>query len=337
MKKKSGKFMCIISQEQNSLLTISQTQLESATRLAKILNLNIDLKIKRDDLYPQTGGGSKSRKIIYIVRDALQKSCDALVTNGSPQSNHARATAIMAANLGLRCHLVIVLDPLMPKVITGNLLLMKMSGASIEFCEKHDLATQMDHAIRQLKSEGFKPMYVWGGGHGLPGVKAFVDAAMEARQQCGEWIPDYVFLASGTGSTQAGLTIGYSDLNTKIIGISVARDSIRGSNVIRESIEEFQKNSEFTINSCEIIFRDDWVSGGYSQTNPDLLDLIRQSAKAGYYFDPTYSGKAMQGLVEMVRKGEISEGSKVLFWHTGGIMNLISSKDFLTGGIRKDN
>jgi len=100
--------------------------------------------------------------------------------------------------------------------------------------------------------------------------------------------------------------------------------------------DRYQNNSGLVINPCDIVFRDDWVGGGYGQSNPELLDLIRQSAKAGYYFDPTYSGKAMQGLVGMVRRGEISEGSKVLFWHTGGIMNLIGSKELLTSENRTD-
>ena len=307
------------------------TPIESADRLSSIFGLNIDLKIKRDDLYPFVGGGIKARKIGYIVKEAIKQGYDVLVTNGGPQSNHARATAIIAANLGLKCHLVIVLDLNTVYSNSGNILLMKMSGASIEYCTKDQLSNRMDQAIEHWTNKGHKPLYIWGGGHNLQGTTAFVEAASEARIQCGIWIPDYLVIASGTGSTQAGLSIGYSDLPTKVIGVSISRESGRGTKIILDCIDEFlNANSEYSKN-VHVFFRDDWILGGYEQYNQELFSLIDKAAKTGYFFDPTYSGKALLGLNSMVKNCKIPTGSKVLFWHTGGLMNLQASLKYTEG------
>lgn len=312
-------------------LSPQNTPIESADRLSSMFGWNIDLKFKRDDLYPFVGGGIKARKIGYIVNEAIKQGYDVLVTNGGPQSNHARATAIIAANLGLKCHLVIVLDVNTDYSNSGNILLMKLSGASIEYCTKDQLSNRMDQAIELWTNKGHKPLYIWGGGHNLQGTLAFVEAASEARTQCGTWIPDYLVIASGTGSTQAGLSIGYSDLPTKVIGVSVSRESGRGTKIILDCIDEFlNANSEYSKN-VRVFFRDDWILGGYEQYNQELFSLIDQAAKTGYFFDPTYSGKALLGLNSMVKNCEIPTGSKVLFWHTGGLMNLQASLKYTEG------
>lgn len=295
-----------------------------------MLGLEIDLRNKRDDLYPQFGGGSKARKIVDIVNHATRMGFDALVTNGRPQSNHARATALIAAELGLRCHIIIVAEDDTDTAIEGNLFLMKLSGASIEFCKKHEIASHMDKSIDQLASQGFKPYYIWGGGHCIQGTHAFVEAAKEAQAQCGDWLPDYIVLASGTGTTQAGLAIGYAGFDTDTIGISVARDQSRGSGIIKDSINAYCKEYELDSNLVKVNFRDAWTLGGYEKSTQTLIDLIIKAAKSGYLFDPTYTGKALLGMVSMIQNGEISKGSKVLFWHTGGLHNLISSKLFIS-------
>lgn len=191
--------------------------------------------------------------------------------------------AVVCAELGIRCHLVIVLEPDTPYLDSGNILLMRLSGATIEFCRKEQLAERMDAAMAALTRQGHHPLYGWGGGHGLQGTVAFVEAAAEAQAQCGEWRPDFMIAASATGSTQAGFAIGYAGSSTRVIGISVAREAERGTRI------------------------------------------VRRAARAGVFVDPTYSGKALRGLVELVRRGDVPRGSRVLFWHTGGLMNLLAS------------
>jgi len=271
------------------------------------------------------GGGIKSRKILYIIDEILKNKHDVIVTNGGPQSNHARAAALMAAKFGLRCHLVIVLEPGVEYPLTSNILLMKMKGAVIEYCRKNQLSETMDRVIDHYGKAGNKPVYIWGGGHNAAGTHAFVEAAEEAQNQCGKWIPDYFVMASGTGSTQAGLIIGYGNFDTKVIGISVARKQNRGTSIIRDCISDYYSSLGLSAGGHEIYFYDNWTFGGYEKTSADLINLINNTAKAGIILDPTYSGKGFFGLVEMVKSGQIPSGSKVLFWHTGGLLNIMGS------------
>lgn len=302
------------------------TPIQRQERLAETFGMDIDLVLKRDDLFPMAGGGSKSRKIQYIMDDILNKKHVVLVTNGGPQSNHARSSALIAAELGMRCHLVIVLEPGKTYPVTGNLLFMKLSGAEIEFCEKERLSEVMDRAILKYKKAGANPAYIWGGGHNLAGTCAFVEAAFEVQHQCSDWKPDYVVLASATGSTQAGLIIGYSDSDTKVIGISVAREYDRGFSIIRQCIRDYAETSGLPPKDLPVYFRDEWTFGGYEQTSPELFEVIERAAKTGTLLDPTYSGKGFYGLLQLVKRGDIPRGSKILFWHTGGILNLSASR-----------
>lgn len=310
------------------------TPIEEHPRLLHALGLDIDLRIKRDDLYPMSGGGNKARKIEYIMRDLISGGHDVLVTNGGPQSNHARASAILCAQLGIKCHLVILLEPGVRYLDSGNILLMRLSGATIEFCTKAELSGRMDRAIESYESKGHKPLYVWGGGHCVAGTEAFVDAAFEVQKQLGEWTPEFLIVASGTGTTQAGLAIGFADSPTRVIGISVARDTERGARSVRDSITEYMKDGghDYLVDTgINVDFRDDWTEGGYESTSADLVNIVERSARAGFLVDTTYSGKALRGLVGLVENVDIPSGSRVLFWHTGGLMNLQGSP--LAGGV----
>ncbi len=302
------------------------TPIEKNGRFQSLFDLNIDLRIKRDDLYPMSGGGIKARKMQYIMNDVLENGHDILVTNGGPQSNHARAAALIAAEIGMKCHLVVVLEPGVKYPLSGNILLMKIAGATIEYCRKEQLSERMDQAIEHYKKLGHTPAYIWGGGHCHAGTAAFVDAALEARTQCKEWIPDYLVIASGTGTTQAGLAIGYADLSTRVIGISVARDAERGGRVIKDAVNDYYREAGRPKKAVTIDFRDNWICGGYEKINEELLKLVKKAATAGLIVDTTYSGKGLYGLIGLVKKGDIPEGSRVLFWHSGGLMNLMASE-----------
>lgn len=308
--------------------------MNSITALDKFHNLfwkqSLNFRVKHDDLYPMVGGGNKARKIQYILNHAVENGYNALVTNGGVQSNHARATALAAAKAELKCSLVLHSEnPEYAHALSGNLMLMKMCGADIRFCELADLASNMDAEMDRLKADGYKPLYIWGGGHCVQGSLAYYEAAQEAQSQCGDWVPDYVVHASGTGATQAGLIAGYAHLPTKVIGISVARDKARGAAVVQKSLEELGTHLRTNFSEAVVDFRDDWIEGGYEKVSGRLIDAIDEAALKGLILDPTYTGKAYLGIKWMVESGEISEGSKVLFWHTGGLLNLISSPEYL--------
>jgi D-cysteine desulfhydrase len=182
----------------------------------------------------------------------------------------------------------------------------------------------MDQAIERFLARGHQPLYLWGGGHSVQGTQAMVEAAEEFRGQTGDWIPDVVVVASGTGTTQAGLVAGFDPTKTRLIGVSVARPTETGGAAVKQSLDQYCQLVGCPTPSI-IEFRDEWTCGGYGQYGDRLLAVIRRAAGAGLVLDPTYSGKSFLGLIDLVRSGEISKGMKVLYWHTGGLMNLVGA------------
>lgn len=293
-------------------------------------HLEIDLRVMRDDLFPMTGGGNKARKIIKILQSAESQDCNAIVTTGGIQSNHARVTALAAAQRNWRCKLILHGDRQEVDNPKGNLLLMLLAGAEIEIVQPTDIAPAMQSAMDAFQTEGLTPYEIPGGGHSVSGSMAFVEAAEEVKQQCQAdgWQADWVILASGTGTTQAGLIVGFEQLGwrTKVIGISVARRNPRGRDVVEQSCRELRSHLGLPDLTKQIDFRDDWVGEGYEKAgNTVISSIYKASEMEGLILDPTYTGKAFTALLDMIHKGEIQKKSKVLFWHTGGLMNLMAS------------
>lgn len=250
------------------------------------------------------------------------------VTTGGIQSNHNRAIALMCAKNGWRCHIVYHGSKERFDGEKGNALLVRKSGATYEFVEADQIGPAMDAAIMRLTVEGYNPMYIHGGGHDLPGGIALVDAVKELKMKCDEtgYKPQYIFHASGTGSTQAGIAVGldlvgWSDI--KLIGISVARQKERGTQVIVDFANELASYYGLykDYNDC-IDFNTDYLCGGYEKYSPEMAEYLDEvMRKTGIMFDTTYSGKAFFGMMDYLKKNGISDN--VLFWHTGGLMNLM--------------
>lgn len=286
------------------------------------------LKVVRDDLYPGIGGGNKCRKAEEYEKDMERLGCDALVTTGGVQSNHCRAMALLAAKRGWCCHLVYHGTRERFDRERGNALLVRLSGASMEFVEAERIGPAMDLAMERFRSEGHRPYYVTGGGHDLPGGIAYVKAMAELKKECGwlGWVPDHIFLASGTGSTQGGIVVG-KVLNgwdtTRVRGISVARGKERGERVIGDFVDKLARYYEVEIDAeREVELSDDYLQGGYECFFSKEKDLLERVAKeSGLILDTTYSGKAFYGMMDIIRR-EGLENSRVLFWHTGGLMNV---------------
>jgi len=302
--------------------------------------LNIDLRVKRDDLLLAPGGGNKVRKIYKILNEAEKENCNALVTTGGLQSNHCRIVSLFAAEKGWRCKLVLHGNSSYLKKPTGNLLLMIISGAEIIIVPPDKISITMKKSIKDFRDEGFIPYEIPGGGHCIAGGAAYIEAIDELREQCEEdgWWPEWIILASGTGTTQAGLLVGLERLRIpiKVIGISVARRNPSGKSVVVQMCQELRKAFQIDTNefSIPVDFRDDWVSGGYESSDKKVFRAIKMAAEMeGLILDPTYTGKAFSAMLDLIDSGEIPKGSKVLFWHTGGIFNLMASdyiRDILT-------
>src|SRR5690606_7623416 len=197
----------------------SATPLQYSQRLVD--SLGIDLYLKRDDLFAATGGGSKARKLKFILKKAHEQGCDAVVTAGGAQSNHVRATALMCAELGMKMSAIIHDDENADSV--GNLKLTKLSGAKLSFVEMKEVKSAMDRELIRYIQDGHRPYYIWGGGHSVECAYAYYRAAYELKNQL-SFSPDYIVVASGTGTTQAGLEVAIKELfpRCRILGVSVA-------------------------------------------------------------------------------------------------------------------
>ncbi|GGI96878.1 1-aminocyclopropane-1-carboxylate deaminase/D-cysteine desulfhydrase [Halopseudomonas pertucinogena] len=276
----------------------------------------VDLWIKRDDLIPLWLGGNKVRKNVAIL-DAASKGGrkpEVLITNGGAESNHARVVALMGAQLGCEVHLVLHGDK--PALSTrGNSFFYRSAGAATHYVDSEQIGPTIVRLERASLQDGRSVVVIPGGGHAVEGVEAYSNAVAELPTA-----PDYIVHASGTGGTQAGLLAGVEKLgwSTSVTGISVARAGQRGR-------EEIIKLLPCSFPLDKIHFRDGYRFGGYERHSPELVSFIQSVIRdEGIPLDLTYTGKAMFGLRDLVRSGEIPPGSMVVFWHTGGLLNLTS-------------
>lgn len=287
------------------------------------------IKFVRDDIFPFVGGGTKARKAVAYEEFLSEKGYNAVVTCGGVQSNHNRAMALMCAKNGWKCHLCIQGSEERFLSEKGNALLDRLSGAECELIRPEDTAMAMDRAMEKLKAEGYNPYYVIGGGHNLPGGTCFVDAVKELKRQCDQqgYKPDYVFLASGTGSTQAGIVVGldlvgWSDV--KCIGISVARQQERGKQVITDFANKLAAHYGVKKDYTDsVFFNTVYLCGGYEQFTPEMKTFLDDTtAHTGLVFSTTYSGKGFYGMMQEINKLGLQD-KNIVFWHTGGLMNVM--------------
>lgn len=284
----------------------------------------VSLYVKRDDLFPEAGGGNKARKLQYILEKAKVIGHDAVITCGDINSNHNRATALMSAKLGLKSVLVAHSGNYNEEWCSPNIMISRMAGAEIVYCSRHDLVQTMDNEMDILRSNGYNPHYIWGGGHCLEGSYAYYDAVSGINKA----VFDYVIVASGTGTTHAGLHVGFREQfpACQVVGISVSRGAEKGVREILKSVSELEDHLKFDQHTGEsdIIFYDDYLFGGYGCFSDQEIDLINKVAVVeGLLLDPVYTGKAFYGMVDLIQKGKIPKHSTILFWHTGGLNNLI--------------
>ena len=286
---------------------------------------NKTIKVVRDDLFPLIGGGSKARKAIAYESFLKQNGYNAVVTCGGVQSNHNRAIALMSARNGWKCHLVVEDSENRFYFEKGNALICRLAGAECECVDDSHTSAAMDAAMEHYKRQELTPYYIHGGGHDLPGGTSFVEAVEELAKQIEK--PDYIFHASGTGSTQAGIVVGLDRVgwsDVKCIGVSVARQYERGKQVITEFANMLADHYGMTERYDDrIFFNTDYLYGGYEQFTPEMDAYLKKAMKeTGLMFDTTYSGKAFYGMMDLIKKNNLQD-KKIVFWHTGGIMNLM--------------
>lgn len=293
----------------------------------KIEKLGHQFLVFRDDLYPFLGGGNKGRKIKYIERHIIKNNANAVVTTGGIESNHNRATAILAAQNNWKCTLVIHGDKSKFYQSKGNGSLIKYTGAKLLFVNPNEISQAMDDAIEEYKTQGFNPYYIYGGGHTMEGGLAYIDAVNSLKlslEKMNENI-EYIFLASGTGSTQAGILAGLDKekMNVEVIGISVGRSRERAENVVEKFYKSLCSYYYIDYSDRNVHVLDDYLCGGYGKYDTNIKTTSLNSlSKYGFTLDRTYTAKAFYGMQDYVKRNAIR--GKVLFWHTGGIFNFLA-------------
>lgn len=282
--------------------------------------------MKRDDMLPFSFGGNKARKAAEFYKEIKKNNTDVVMTYGSNSSNHCRVTANMAAAMGLSCHII---SPEENREVLYNTTLVEEFGAVIETCPVNKVAETIENRKKAYLDEGKKPYFIVGGGHGNPGTEAYVKAYREIEdyEKKQDIYFDYIFHASGTGATQAGLVCGQllsGDERRKIVGISIAREEERGRQVVKDSIREYlREDFERLYKEESLIFTDAYRLGGYGNHSKEVDDTIWKVLRQdGIPMDTTYVGKAFYGMCEYLKEHEIQDKNiqdkNILFIHTGG-------------------
>ncbi len=294
--------------------------------------------VKRDDCTGLSSGGNKTRKLEFLMAEALKEGADTVITQGATQSNHARQTAAAAAKLGLACHILLEdrtgsNDP--QYTLNGNVLLDRLHGATVaKRPGGTDMAVEMEALAATVKEKGGKPYLIPGGGSNPTGALGYVNCALELSEQAdamGLKI-DALVHATGSSGTQAGLVAGLAALGSDIhllgIGVRAPREKQEGM------VFDLARKTAARIGCEDAVHREhvrancDYVGGGYGIPTPGMVESVRLLAELeGLLFDPVYSGKGLDGLIDLTRKGAFDGMENVVFLHTGGSVALFGYPD----------
>ncbi len=308
--------------------TAGKTPLEFLPRFSKAVG-GPKIYIKRDDLLGLTAGGNKTRKLEFLVADALEKKADTLITCGAVQSNHCRLTLSAAVKEGLKCRLVLeerVPGSYDPESSGNNLIFHLLGVESIEVVPGgSDMMQAMQGVSEKLAAEGRTGYIIPGGGSNEIGALGYVACAQEIQEQMFDegLALDRLAVASGSSGTHAGLLAGFigCNMNIPIVGINVSRDPEEQDPIVHSLAVKLAERlgiAQDIPGESVVTFGDYWRPK-YSVPNRKMLEAVRMLAGTeGILLDPVYTGKAMAGLIDLCRKGFFSENEAVLFVHTGG-------------------
>ena len=297
-----------------------------------------NLFVKRDDLLGLTAGGNKTRKLEFLLADALDKGADTLITTGAVQSNHCRLTLAAAVKEGLKCRLVLeerVPDSYDPNA-SGNNFLFKLLGVEDITVVPlgTDLAAAMHEVAADLEKQGRKGYIIPGGGSNPLGALGYVACAEELLTQTFEMglKLDAIVASSGSGGTHAGMVVGMHGNNSHIpiTGISVRRPKdVQEGNIHKLASATAELLGLPDVPKEQVTVFDDYVGEGYSLPTASMIEAVTMLAQLeGILLDPVYTGKTMAGMIDLVRKGHF-ENQNVLFLHTGGSPALYAYQDIL--------
>lgn len=293
-----------------------------------------EMYLKRDDYTGLATTGNKIRKLEFLLAEAQAQNCDYVITCGGIQSNHARTTAVAAAKIGMKSHLV--LRNGISKDLEANPLLNRLVGAEMEYIttEEYQRVDEiMNRAAENLKNQGRRPYVIPEGGSNELGALGYVKAAEEIAQQLKtmKLKIHHIVVPVGSGGTYAGLLLGkfLYDLPAQIFGINVCDNESYFVKKIYEIITKAVKrfNFDLKISKSDIKIIDGYVGKGYGLSRQEEIEMIKRVAQTeGVILDPVYTGKAFYGLYDQIRAGTFKQDEKVLFIHTGGIFGLFPKR-----------
>ena len=315
-------------------LTFGPTPIEKLERLSAHLGGEVEIYAKREDCNSGLAfGGNKIRKLEYLVPEAIRQNCDTLVTIGGVQSNHTRQVAAVAAKLGMKCRLVQeswvpVTDAVYDRV--GNILMSRVMGAEIELVDEGfdiGIRESWERALEDVKAKGGKPYPIPAGASDHPlgglGFAGFADEVREQEAALGFGF-DYIVVCSVTGSTQAGMVVGFAadGRARRVIGIDGSgtpeQTHAQVLKIARDTADKVGLGQELAAE--DVVLNPDYAYPAYGVPSEETNAAIRLSARLeGMMTDPVYEGKSMQGMIDLVRKGFFPSGAKILYAHLGGV------------------
>jgi len=286
--------------------------------------------IKRDDCTGLATGGNKTRKLEFLIPDAIKNKAGLIVTIGAVQSNHARQTAAACALMGIKCLIVLeqrLKDPPESYMNSGNVFLDKLFGADVKLCPKDEnILKYSEKLIKEIKSKGTNVYFIPGGGSNAIGALGYVECLNEIIKENKKFNFSQIIHATGSAGTQAGLLAGKKYFNCKIpvTGICVRyKDEIQVTKVFTEAKSTCEKLKCEILDKSEVVVDDGYIGSGYGEPTEGMIEATKLLAqKEAILLDPVYSGKGFAGLIGMIKKKQLKNNDNVLFIHTGGAVSL---------------
>lgn len=315
-------------------LALTPTPLQLLTRLSRELG-GPRIWVKRDDLTGAVLSGNKVRKLEFALAQALADGCDTIITCGGLQSNHCRATALLCAQLGLHCQLILRGVP--PSSYDGNLLLDYLAGAELSAYPpalyQADLTRLLDEAAAQQRGRGRKPFIIPTGASDGIGLWGYVAACSELRADFARHAiaPRHIVCATGSGGTQGGLTAGVvlESIDATVWGVAVCDDEAYFQRKVRSDLRAWQQRYAVPIDVEQLSIQvlDGYVGPGYAQADSEVFATIKRVASSeGIVLDPVYTGKAFHALICELQRGRFGADGDVVFIHTGGVFGLFPQR-----------
>lgn len=300
------------------------TPLHELVNLRKSTGVRPRIFVKRDDLTGAGLGGNKNRKLDFVMAEALAQGADTIITWAGVQSNHCRQTLAIARQLGMDCHLF--LSGAEPPIKQGNLLYFGILGAHLHFFpEGEGMLEAIDPLVAELRGLGKKPFVIPIGASTPLGALGYVESAGEAIEQGRALGVEFghAFVATGSSGTQAGIEIGAREgcPSMRVHGVSVSRDKESQKASVADLTNQTYRflGLDESVQASDIIVHDEYYGGKYAvptKAGNEAIYLLGRTE--GILLDPVYTGKAMSGMLDLLKKGRLDDAEAVLFFHTGG-------------------